>query len=237
MILIFDLFETLVNNISIDFNRGLRPFWERYYQDKCSFEEIKSYGEELFNHLLALHKEGKEFAFVKEELPMYAEKYGGDAVSMTVEEEADFLMLCNETELMPGIKSFLTGCREKGIPMYVLSNSGFSGYALMELLDRYEIKDFFKKIWSSADFGIIKPSRELFEKVIQRALQDNPDEKREDIFYIGDTYSSDIIGAGNAGIKPVWLNLKGEEDTDGRAAFVLKGTGELGNLFKLPGNQ
>ena len=137
MILIFDFFETLLNNKSIDFNRGLKPMWEKYYQDKCSFDDIKAYGEELFQYLLSLHAEGKEFAFVREELPLYAKKYGGNVVPMTVEEEADFLMLCNDMELVPGIVSLLEYCKEKQIPMYVLSNSGFSGAALTEVLWRY----------------------------------------------------------------------------------------------------
>ena len=42
MILIFDYFETLLNSRSMDFNRGLKVFWETYYRDRCSFEEMKS---------------------------------------------------------------------------------------------------------------------------------------------------------------------------------------------------
>ena len=47
MILIFDLFETLVEDLSMDFNRGLKPLWEEHYKDKCTFDEIKAYGEDL----------------------------------------------------------------------------------------------------------------------------------------------------------------------------------------------
>ena len=47
MILIFDLVE----DIHMDFNLGLKPLWETYYRDKCSFDEIKAYGEELFVHI------------------------------------------------------------------------------------------------------------------------------------------------------------------------------------------
>ena len=87
MILIFDLFETLIEDLTLDFNLGLKPFWEEHYKDKCSFDEIKAYGEELFVHMQDLHKQGFEFPFVKDELPMYAKKYGGDIVSMSIEEE------------------------------------------------------------------------------------------------------------------------------------------------------
>lgn len=67
MILVFDLFETLVEDLTMDFNLGLKPLWEVHYKDKCTFDEIKAYGEELFLHMLDLHKQGLEFPFVKGE--------------------------------------------------------------------------------------------------------------------------------------------------------------------------
>ena len=57
MIVIFDLFETLLEDLTLDFNLGLKPFWEEHYKDKCSFDEIKAYGEELFVHMQDLHKQ------------------------------------------------------------------------------------------------------------------------------------------------------------------------------------
>ena len=39
MIIIFDLFETILDNVSIDFNAGLLPLWEKYYRDKCTFDD------------------------------------------------------------------------------------------------------------------------------------------------------------------------------------------------------
>ena len=220
MILIFDYFETLLNSRSMDFNRGLKVFWENYYRDKCPFDDMKSYGEELFGVLLDKHAQGIEYPFVKEELPLYAEKFGGDKLSMSVCEEADFLMLCNDCELDPAIKSFLEACSEKNIPMYVLSNSGFRGEALMEILNRFGIGKCFKALWSSADYGRIKPCREFFDLAIRKALEDNPSEVRENIIFIGDIYDTDVTGASNAGIKSAWLNKKNESDKDGLASFI-----------------
>ena len=219
MILIFDYFETLLNSRSMDFNRGLKVCWETYYRDRCSFEEMKSYGEELFGELILKHNEGLEFPFVKEELPLYAEKFGGDVVSLSVEEEADFLMRCNDFELEPGTEDFLIKCSQKDIPMYVLSNSGFRGDALMLILNRFGIGKYFKKLWSSAEFGRIKPDREFFELAISTALSENPNDKREDIIFVGDMYDADVIGAHNAGIKAAWLNKKGGVDTNNLASY------------------
>ena len=81
MILIFDYFETLLNTKSMDFNRGLYVFWKKYYQEKCPFEDMKKYGEDLFQELLLKHKDGEEFPFVKVELPLFAKKFGGGGIT------------------------------------------------------------------------------------------------------------------------------------------------------------
>jgi len=227
MILIFDYFETIVHNKSMDFNRGLKAMWEKYYKDKCSFEEISAYGEELFQHMQKIHKQGFEYAFVKDELPKYAEKYGGDTIKMTVEEEADFLMRCNEMENMPYISEALAEFDKMGIPMYVLSNSGFTSKALSIALEKLGIQKYFKKVWSSADYGKIKPSREFFEMAIKNVLSDKPAEKRENIIFVGDTYSSDVKGANDAGIDVIWINHKGERNTENLSVHSIRNTSEL----------
>ena len=227
MILIFDFFETLLNIEKIDFNCGLKPLWEKHYIDKCSFEDICKFGEELFVHFQNMHKEGKEFPFVRDELPLYAEKYGGEVISMTTEEEADFLMLCNDMEHIPGVKDMLDEFGKDRIPMYVLSNSGFTAKALWTILDRFGIGQYFSNVWSSADYGKIKPCREFFDMAINAVLLEHPEERKEEILFIGDTYSTDIIGAYDAGIKAVWINRKKEEDTLRYATYQIAETSGL----------
>ena len=227
MILIFDFFETLLNIKKIDFNCGLKPLWEKHYKDKCSFEDICKFGEELFVLFQNMHKEGKEFPFVRDELPLYAEKYGGEVINMTTEEEADFLMLCNDMEHILGVKEMLDEFEKERIPMYVLSNSGFTAKSLWVVLDRFGIGQYFSNVWSSADYGKIKPCREFFDMAINAVLLEHPEERKEEILFIGDTYSTDIIGAYDAGIKAVWINRKKEEDTLRYATYQIAETSGL----------
>ena len=231
MILMFDLFETLVNNSSIDFNRGLRPLWEKYYQDKCTFEDIKKYGEELFVLFQKYHSEGLEFPFVRDELPMYAQRYGGEVITMDASEEADFLMLCNDMVPVPGIAELLAGCEEEGIPMYVLSNSGFTADALWTALDRMGIGQYFTHVWSSADYGRIKPDRGFYEQAVEVILQENPEQSREDILFVGDMYKTDVLGAHGAGLRVAWINRKGERDTEHFATYEIAETKDLRNII------
>ena len=231
MILIFDYFETLVISKTHDFNRALRVFWEKYYQDRCTFEEIKELGEELFVELMDLHHQGIEFPFVKEELPRYAERFGGETVPMSTDEEADFLMTANAMEPAPGIAEMLSKLQAKGIPMYVLSNSGFTADALLTILNRLGIGHFFSKVWSSAEYGRTKPDRGFFEQAIATALSEHPEEKREDITFVGDIYETDVTGAFNAGIKAVWIDREGARDEAHPATYVISETSELTDIL------
>lgn len=232
MILIFDCFETIVHGQYMDFNRGLVVMWEKYYRDKCSFKEISAYGDELFQYLEELHRKGKEYAFVKEELPMYAKKYGGEVVSMSPEEEADFLMRCNGMGNMDYMPEALCEFEKWGIPMYVLSNSGFSAEALSVALERLGIRKYFKKIWSSADYGRIKPCRDFFEMAITNVLLENPNEKGGNIVYIGDTYDTDVVGANAAGIDVIWINHKDEPNRDNLPVCCINNVGALVEAVK-----
>lgn len=232
MILIFDYFETIVHNKSIDFDRGLRDIWEKYYKDKCTFEEISEYGVRLFEHIQEVHRQGLEYAFVKEELPEYAKRYGGETIQMTVCEEADFLMKCNEMECMSHIPEALAELAKMDVPMYVLSNSGFTAEALALALEKLGMRKYFKKIWSSADYGRIKPCKDFFEMAIECVLTENPTEKREDIVFVGDTYDTDVKGATNAGINVIWINRKGEDIPENPLVRSISNTGELLGLLK-----
>ena len=224
MILIFDYFETIVISKTHDFNRALRVFWEKYYQDRCTFEEIKELGEELFVELMDLHHQGIEFPFVKEELPRYAERCGGETVPMSIDEEADLLMTANAMEPAPGVAEMLSKLQAKGIPMYVLSNSSFSSDALSCILNRLGIGHFFSKVWSSAEYGRTKPDRGFFEQAIATALSEHPEEKREDITFVGDIYETDVTGAFNAGIKAAWIDRDGARDEAHPATYGISET-------------
>lgn len=231
MILVFDLFETLADVISMDFNRGLEPFWERHYKDRCSFDEIKAYGEELYEHLLEENRKGLEFPFVSAELPFYAQRFGGSIISMSVAEEAEFLMRCNEVRINDGLIDMLEAFRKEGIPVFVMSNSGFTAGALSVMLGRLGIGQYFEKVWSSADFGRIKPDPGFFGMAVSTILEMYPGSTKNDILYVGDTYKTDIAGAYNAGIRPVWLNRRDEADEYDYAWCQIKDISELKALL------
>lgn len=217
MVLLFDCFGTIVDFKSVDFNKGLTQLWEDHFKDYCSFKELEDYNLELFHHVEDLHSQGKEMAFVKEELPLYIKKFGAEPFSMTPEDEVDFMTLCTELDNIEGLFEALSEFEKMGIKCYVLSNSIYSSKALAELLNRYGIGGFFTEVWASSDYGVVKPSREFFDMAVRKVLEENPGETLESLVYVGDTYESDVVGAFNAGMKAIWINRKNEVVDDSKA--------------------
>ena len=106
--------------------------------------------------------------------------------------------------------------------MYVLSNSGFRADALQILLDNNGIGKYFEKVWSSADFGRVKPCTDLFESAIGEILKKYPESTKDEILFIGDTYETDITGAHNAKLRTAWINRQNESDIYGFATYQIK---------------
>lgn len=67
---------------------------------------------------------------------------------------------------------------------------------------------------------------------IEQVLLDNPAEKRENIVFVGDTYNSDVKGANDAGIDVIWINHKGERNTDNLSVYSIHNTSELVRIVK-----
>lgn len=63
----------------------------------------------------------------------------------------------------------------------------------------------------SEDLKVDKPSKEFFDKVFNKIGSTNKDE----YILIGDSLSSDMRGANNAGIKNIWYNPKNKENNLG----------------------
>lgn len=86
------------------------------------------------------------------------------------------------------------------------------------------ISEYFKGIFISEIVGYEKPNREFFDYCFSR-IQDF---KREETIIIGDSLSSDIKGGINAGIKTVWFNHRGDDNSnDTTPDYVVKHLSEI----------
>lgn len=94
--------------------------------------------------------------------------------------------------LRPHVKESLDALQERGYKLGIISNT-ISLYSVFNVLEEYEIREYFQDVTLSSVTGYRKPHTAIFEI----ALRQN-DSKAENCMYVGDTISRDVIGAKRA---------------------------------------
>jgi beta-phosphoglucomutase len=99
----------------------------------------------------------------------------------------------------------LTALRVLEMPMGVLSNFGVQ---LRDVLRRFDLLRYFEFVVVSAEVGLAKPDRRIFELVAERAA--HPADR---LLYVGDHVGDDIEGARGAGLDAVLID-RSDRQTD-----------------------
>lgn len=100
--------------------------------------------------------------------------------------------------VMPGVPELLEYLHGANIRTGVISNIGFSGAALKDRIDRLLPQHHFEFIMASSEYGVRKPSPWLFAIAAEK-LGLLP----RDIWFCGDNFKADVLGAAAAGMQPV----------------------------------
>jgi HAD superfamily hydrolase (TIGR01509 family) len=101
----------------------------------------------------------------------------------------------------PGISACLTRLASDRLPIAAVSNASFSGRVIAHELDAHGLADHFAFVLTSADLGHRKPSAAIFDRALDSLGVD-----ASDVWFVGDTWHEDIIGAHAAGLVPFWLS-------------------------------
>lgn len=112
-----------------------------------------------------------------------------------------------------GIEDFLAFLKEKQIRTGVISNISYSGNAVAQRIRSCIPENEFEFVIASSEYMFRKPDKRIFELALEKAgLQ------AADVWYIGDQYRCDIVGAKNAGLFPVWyigaIDMRQEKEGD-----------------------
>ena len=99
-----------------------------------------------------------------------------------------------------GVRKALTTLKREKICLAAVSNAIFSAHILAKELDRHGLGSYLSFVLSSADIGHRKPSPIIFQEAISRA-----NARPEAIWFVGDTWEEDILGAAEAGMLPIWM--------------------------------
>ena len=110
------------------------------------------------------------------------------------------------TVLKPESISILERLR-KNYKLALLSNG--DSISQHNKIDHVGITEYFDEVMVSGDIGIHKPDKGIFDIMAKKLNVDN-----KDCLMVGDVFSTDILGADNAGMIPVWITLDSELPSD-----------------------
>ena len=112
-----------------------------------------------------------------------------------------------------GIGEFLTFLKENQIRTGVISNISYCGNVVAKRINDYIPDNNFEFIIATSEYMYRKPNKHIFELALEKA-----ELQPEEVWYIGDQYQCDIVGANAAGLFPVWyigaIDMKYEPKED-----------------------
>lgn len=133
----------------------------------------------------------------------------------------------NTVELFNDTISTLEQLKLLGIPVYLLSNSIFKKNVMKKFINQYDLDKYFVNIHFSADYGIRKPHRDLFKIVFDDITKHDTTIEMEQVYFVGDNFEADILGAENFGFTPVFINRKHDMDINNKNFIEIKSLNEL----------
>ena len=130
-----------------------------------------------------------------------------------------------------GVPELLAFLKTRGIRAGALSNNGWSSEALEDKLDAVLPENAFDFMICSSDYYIRKPDRRLFEIALKKAKL-----PPESVWFCGDHFEADILGAHSAGLFPVFIDYEANapriEEKDGVRFLRIGSPGQLTSFLK-----
>ena len=169
--------------------------------NNCTIEDIQSEVNKIFGEIESVRntlgydipaRVGNRLAF----------EHLGIEFSLTpLDHEIIFWTAASQGAIMPYADEMIDYLNQAGIRTAVISNNAWSGEAIKERFDRLLPNNRFEFIISSCDYMIRKPDKRLFEIALMKSGLTS-----DKVWYCGDSYSNDVVGANNAGIFPVYYS-------------------------------
>lgn len=180
-IAISNIFEYITKTFNIDRNTIINVF------NKIK----KKYHNNVFNQASS-HNKCIQFKKLTEELELH--------ISESIKLYDLYIKNFNNNILLfEGVENFLKFCNEHNIFCYLLTNN--ICYEQLKRLQQLNIFRYFKKVYTSEEYGIEKPDIKLFYSI----LQENNIHKHE-VAMIGDSYKNDIESVNLIDIYSFWFN-------------------------------
>ena len=117
-----------------------------------------------------------------------------------------------QLELSSTMEEMLNYCQGHGVILGIISNG--PGEHQMEKARTMGMGRWIPEEWTivSGTVGILKPDVRIFRLTEERI---GLDPEIMDIWYVGDSFANDMVGAAGAGWKTIWLNRRGKAVSQG----------------------
>ena len=203
--IIFDLGETVLQYEKPNPLNGTKKLLEiAINPDKVTAEEIQDYANFLSKEIQAKKDEVMLEATCQSFQRLLFENFNISFKEKPENIEMIFARATYKNTPSKGIFHLLDTLDKHNIKKGALSNSSFSGGVIRAELEEYGLESRFDFIISTADYGIRKPHKIIFDLALKKMNL-----PAEEVWFIGDSLKYDIKGAINAGLHPVWYNIKG----------------------------
>ncbi len=171
---------------------------------EVSLEQAEAAISAEISYYLAHHTEGRDTSSLAELRNRCAAVVVDqlDLPGLSIEGAKTALLASLHFDAYPDARPALTELRERGMRLIVASNWDGS---LREVLARAAIEPLVDDVVTSADVGVTKPGRAIFDAALQAART-----PAAEAVHVGDSVDTDIDGAHAAGIRAILLSRSGE---------------------------
>ena len=202
--ILFDYGQTLVNEASFDGVKGTREVLKHAVVNKydLSAEQVQARADEL-NREMGRFDPAKRHMF-QIEVPNHmftTYLYESLGIRLTLSpEEIDTVFWDAAAPGKPteGIEEFLEYLKDTGIRSGVISNISYAGSVVKKRICEMLPYNHFEFIIATSEYMYRKPNKKIFELALEKA-----DLNADEVWYVGDHYECDVVGARNAGLFPV----------------------------------
>lgn len=202
--ILFDYGQTLVDQAKFDGVKGSAEILKYAVENKynLSAEQLQAKANELNRELGRFDPENRhkfQIEVPNHMFTAYLYESLGIRLDLSSEEiDAVFWDAAAPGKPTEGIEKFLQYLRETRIRSGVISNISFAGSVVKKRINDLLPNHHFEFIIATSEYLFRKPNRRIFELALEMAELDP-----KDVWYIGDDYECDVVGAGNAGIYPI----------------------------------
>ncbi|PTQ83947.1 putative hydrolase of the HAD superfamily [Trichococcus patagoniensis] len=225
---IFDVDDTLYDQLE-PFNRAFEKHFVRF-KDEVNIEELyklsRKYSDEAFASTGYEIKKLRKMHIYR--ISKAFEELG---IRITDEEalqfQLDYETFQNEIRLIDEFPQIFELLLQRSAKLGIITNGANDNQ--MRKIKQLGLGKWItpENMLVSETAGVSKPSKEIFE-----AMEIRMDFSKNDVYYIGDNFDNDVIGATAAGWKTIWVNFRNHTTSDSGilATYVVE---QLRDLLKL----